>query len=118
MRSLHRYDEEFVWLLANISIGSSSNKSCHDRRERGADLRDREGSPHVSANRTRVPCEGRDANFYAIWLISKHMGFAFEGRHGLQNLALKLDRHVTKAASEHFAAPTQARLAERGAGKV
>jgi hypothetical protein len=39
---------------------------------------------------------GKQANFFAIRLISAHMGLPFEGRHGLQNLALKLDREVSK----------------------
>jgi hypothetical protein len=46
---------------------------------------------------------GTQANFYAMLLISKHMGLAFKGRHGLQNLALKLDRDVSKGCERALA---------------
>jgi len=36
-------------------------------------------------------------------LISTHMGLPFKGRHGLQNLALKLDRDVSKSCERALA---------------
>jgi len=43
------------------------------------------------------------ANFIAMRLISTHMGLPFKGRHGLQNLALKLDRDVSKSCERALA---------------
>ena len=46
---------------------------------------------------------GKQANFFAMRLISTHMGLPFEGRHGLQNLALKLDQGVSKGCQRALA---------------
>jgi hypothetical protein len=44
----------------------------------------------------RPPKTGREADYYARSLICKHMGFPFEGRDGLQNLVLKIEREIAK----------------------
>ena len=41
---------------------------------------------------------GKAADFYARQLVCKHLGFSFrQGRDGLQSLALKLDRDISRA---------------------
>lgn len=43
------------------------------------------------------PTVGRDADFYARYLIRKHLGLSRdEGRDGLQNLALQVERAISK----------------------
>ena len=39
----------------------------------------------------------RDADFFARRLISKHLGLSFQGRDGLQNLILKIERDISDA---------------------
>jgi hypothetical protein len=49
------------------------------------------------------PKIGRDADYYARSLICKHMGLVFDGRDGLQNLAVQVDRDVTEACDRALA---------------
>jgi hypothetical protein len=44
----------------------------------------------------RPPKTGREADYYARSLICKHMGLAYEGRDGLQNLVLKIERDIAE----------------------
>jgi hypothetical protein len=46
------------------------------------------------------PSMGRDADLYARRLICKHVGLPFEGRDGLQNLALKLSKGCDLAQAD------------------
>ena len=46
---------------------------------------------------------GPQANFVAMRLISMHMGLPFEARHGLQNLALTIDRDVSEGCERALA---------------
>jgi hypothetical protein len=45
----------------------------------------------------------RDADYYARSLICKHMGLAFDGRDGIQNLAVQVGRDVTNACDRALA---------------
>jgi hypothetical protein len=49
------------------------------------------------------PNIGRQADYHARWLISAHMGLTFEGRNGLQNLALKLERDISRGCEQALA---------------
>jgi hypothetical protein len=49
------------------------------------------------------PKIGREADYYARSLICKHMGLLFEGRDGLQNLALKIERDVADGCERALA---------------
>jgi hypothetical protein len=51
----------------------------------------------------RPPKIGRQADYYARSLVSKHMGLPFKGRDGLQNLALKIERDVAKGCERALA---------------
>ena len=44
----------------------------------------------------------RDADFFARRLISKHLGLSFQGRDGLQNLLLKIERDISDACDRAF----------------
>ena len=44
----------------------------------------------------------RDADFFARRLISKHLGLSFQGRDGLQNLILKIERDISDACDRAF----------------
>ena len=46
-----------------------------------------------------LPKFGKEADYYARSLISKHMGLPFEGRDGLQNLALKIERDIARGCT-------------------
>ena len=40
---------------------------------------------------------GKDADFFARHLISKHLGLSFQGRDGMKNLVLKIGRDISDA---------------------
>ena len=44
----------------------------------------------------------RDADFFARRLISKRLGLSFQGRDGLQNLLLKIERDISDACDRAF----------------
>lgn len=44
----------------------------------------------------------RDADFFARRLISKHLGLSFQGRDGLQNSLLKIERDISDACDRAF----------------
>ena len=44
----------------------------------------------------------RDADFFARRLIGKHLGLSFQGRDGLQNLLLKIERDISDACDRAF----------------
>jgi hypothetical protein len=44
----------------------------------------------------------RDADFFARRLISKHLGLSFQGRDGLQNILLKIERDISDACDRAF----------------
>jgi hypothetical protein len=46
---------------------------------------------------------GREADYYARTLICKHMDLRFEGRDGLQNLALKTEQDIAKGCERALA---------------
>ena len=51
----------------------------------------------------RPPKTGREADYYARSLICKHMDLPFEGRDGLQNLVLKIERDIAKGCERALA---------------
>jgi hypothetical protein len=52
----------------------------------------------------RCPAKiSREADYYARSLICKHMGLPFEGRDGLQNLVLKIERDIAKGCRQALA---------------
>jgi hypothetical protein len=53
------------------------------------------------------PKTGREADYYARSLICKHMGLAYEGRDGLQNLVLEIERDIAKGCERALAELTR-----------
>jgi hypothetical protein len=51
----------------------------------------------------RPPKIGKEADYYARFLISKHMGLPFEGRDGLQNFVLNIERDIASACKRALA---------------
>jgi hypothetical protein len=51
----------------------------------------------------RPPKIGSEADYYARSLICKHMGLAFKGRDGLQNLSLEVERDIAKGCERALA---------------
>jgi hypothetical protein len=49
------------------------------------------------------PKISRDADYYARWMICKHMELAFDGRDGLQNLAVRFDRQISTTCDRTLA---------------
>src|SRR5262249_10082530 len=85
-------------------LGRVRTKGCHDRRERGADLRDKECSWHVSANRTHVPHERRDTSKFLRNIVDlQAYGACLRRPSRIANLALKLDRDVSKGCERALA---------------
>jgi len=93
-RKIRRLTQEYLdWadFEANAATLSETTARVHTIKVRLANFE----NPSSSV----LPKFGKEADYYARSLISKHMGLPFEGRDGLQNLALKIERDIARGCT-------------------